>query len=131
MFYVDDRKPSYQQQSYSTPTTKKSNDSSSSGALDNLMADLMNSMTDDTPCAVCNKPIYDDMKTAGNKVNKYIFGVMQILTKYEKCYHKACFICRLCSTPFDNRRTHNEYEGKLYCERDYYVVKNRIMCASW
>lgn len=43
----------------------------------------------------------------------------------------ACFICRLCSSPFDQRRTHHEYEGKLYCERDFHVVKNRIMCAAW
>lgn len=113
----------YKQQQYSqsTPTNN-----SSSGALDNLMADLMSSMNDDihltsptTPksssCACCGEEFdyRDDVKTVGNK-----------------CYHKACFICRLCSAPFDQRRTHHEHDGKLYCERDFHVVKNRIVCAS-
>ncbi|CAO3635864.1 unnamed protein product [Mucor hiemalis] len=116
----------YNQQKYShsTPTSN----TGSSGALDNLMADLMNSMNDDihlsssynspslsNQCASCNEEFdyRDDVKKAG-----------------QKCYHKACFVCRLCSSPFDQRRTHHEHEGQLYCERDFHVVKNRIMCGA-
>ncbi|KAG2229449.1 hypothetical protein INT48_007836 [Thamnidium elegans] len=113
---------------------QKPSNNSSSGALDNLMADLMNSMNDDinlmsptttTPsasaalnssnCHVCHEEFdYRD----------------QVTTVDKKCYHKACFSCRLCSSPFDQRRTYHEHEGKLYCERDFHVVKNRIMCGS-
>jgi hypothetical protein len=69
----------YQQQ----PSTPRNNNSSS-GALDNLMADLMNSMNDDihlasplsiakpstSHCAACQEEFdyRDDVKTAGNKV---------------------------------------------------------------
>jgi hypothetical protein len=140
-----------QQQSYSTPTTNVKNSNSSSGALDNLMADLMNSMNDDihlssplsiakpstSHCASCQEEFdyRDDVKTAGNKVKKKKVLVLPrdylIYCFTKKCYHKTCFTCRLCSSPFDQRCTHHEYDGKLYCERDFHVVKNRIMCASW
>ncbi|KAG1645750.1 hypothetical protein G6F44_001515 [Rhizopus delemar] len=115
----------YQQSTYSQSTPNAIN-TNSSGALDNLMADLMNSMNDDiystqkplknnNSCHVCGEEFdyRDDVKTIGNR-----------------CYHKSCFVCRLCCQPFDQRRTHYEHEGKLYCERDFHVVKNRMMCAA-
>lgn len=81
-----------QQQSYSTPTANTYN--SSSGALDNLMADLMNSMNDDihlsatntmpssqnksSHCDVCREDFdyRDDVKTVGGKVR------FKVLPKY-------------------------------------------------
>ncbi|CAO3688771.1 unnamed protein product [Rhizopus microsporus] len=118
----------YQQPPYSQSTpANMSNNGGGGGALDNLMADLMNSMNDDlhlgtmptkinnNSCGVCGEEFdyRDDVKTVDNK-----------------CYHKTCFTCRLCCQPFDQRRTHYEHEGKLYCERDYHVVKNRMTCAT-
>ncbi|KAG1462309.1 hypothetical protein G6F56_005548 [Rhizopus delemar] len=97
-----------------------------SGALDNLMADLMSSMNSDAPpsappslnsntCHSCGEEFdyRDDVKTVDNQ-----------------CYHKACFVCRLCCEPFEQRSTYYEHEGKFYCERDYRVVKNRLMCSA-
>ncbi|GAN01207.1 paxillin-like [Mucor ambiguus] len=118
-----------QQQSYSTPTANTYN--SSSGALDNLMADLMNSMNDDIHLSATNTMPSSQNKSSHCDVCREDFDYRDdVKTTGGKCYHKTCFTCRLCSTPFDQRRTHHEYEGKLYCERDFHVVKNRIMCAS-
>ncbi|KAG0188697.1 hypothetical protein DFQ28_004512 [Apophysomyces sp. BC1034] len=94
------------------------------GALDSLMADLMNSMNDlheDAPeqhdsesCAVCGEEF------------DYRDNVINMEKKY---YHKACFTCRLCRVPL-NTHACKPYNDKLYCERDYDVVRNRIMCAG-
>ncbi|KAI8381515.1 uncharacterized protein BYT42DRAFT_566804 [Radiomyces spectabilis] len=94
-------------------------------ALDTLMADLMVSMNEedyisprpmDHECAACGEEFdyRDDVTKAG-----------------QKCYHKSCFVCRLCRVPLDPRRgSYHEHQGKLYCEADYNVVTHRVSCAS-
>ncbi|KAG1438392.1 hypothetical protein G6F56_012656 [Rhizopus delemar] len=81
--YTGTRKESlgniYQQASYSTPTQMNNTSTKSHGALDTLMADLMNSMNDDihlisTPsnnCHSCGEDFdyRDDVKTAFNNVS--------------------------------------------------------------
>lgn len=37
----------------------------------------------------------------------------------------------MCRATFDRSRPCYEHNGKLYCERDYNVVKKRIMCSGW
>ncbi|KAI9488594.1 hypothetical protein BDB00DRAFT_36549 [Zychaea mexicana] len=53
-----------------------------------------------------------------------------VVNDRNKYYHKQCYTCQLCRAPFDHRRPCFEHNGKLYCERDYNVVKKRITCAG-
>ncbi|RUS31814.1 hypothetical protein BC938DRAFT_477015 [Jimgerdemannia flammicorona] len=47
-----------------------------------------------------------------------------------KTFHRSCFTCIMCGSRFDSRHPHKEYQGKLYCERDYYDVKQGKICAT-
>ncbi|ORZ10553.1 hypothetical protein BCR42DRAFT_111786 [Absidia repens] len=46
-----------------------------------------------------------------------------------KRYHEKCFTCFVCRVPLDLRRAH-EHQNKLYCQRDFAMVKKKIHCAS-
>ncbi|CAO3625796.1 unnamed protein product [Cunninghamella blakesleeana] len=98
------------------------------GSLDSLMADLMDSMneaidqcaptrTSPPPadgCSICHKPF-----------NRSDDSLM-----YEKKrYHERCFTCIVCRVPLDLMRA-NEHQGKLYCQRDFTLVKKKIHCGT-
>ncbi|ORX61706.1 hypothetical protein DM01DRAFT_1128197 [Hesseltinella vesiculosa] len=84
------------------------------------MEDLVHSMNDmtehfnDHTCATCKHDFeYRD----------------DVVHADQKSYHQACFCCQLCRVPL-NPRHYFEWDRQIYCERDYHVVKRRVICAS-
>ena len=109
------------------------------GALDTLMADLMNSFGSDINDST-QRP--DDLYNNNNRQQGNGADHCQqcgdefdyrddVVNDHNKYYHKQCYTCQLCRTTFDHRRPCFEHNGELYCERDYNVVKKRITCAGW
>ncbi|KAI8143241.1 hypothetical protein BJV82DRAFT_668872 [Fennellomyces sp. T-0311] len=100
------------------------------GALDTLMADLMNSFGSDIHDSTRRPddlPPHNNCARCGDEFD-YRDDVVNDRNKY---YHKQCYTCQLCRAAFDHRHPCFEHNGKLYCERDYNVVKKRITCAGW
>ncbi|KAI9469027.1 MAG: hypothetical protein EXX96DRAFT_590188 [Benjaminiella poitrasii] len=63
-----------------------------------------------TPCAICHKAITMHDEMVKN-------------TQQGHCYHQSCYCCSLCRVPLSNAAFN--YYGKLYCSRDYGVMKSR------
>ncbi|KAJ8654715.1 hypothetical protein O0I10_009605 [Lichtheimia ornata] len=105
--------------------------SGGNGSLDTLMADLMSSLgsdihdTDRRPSA-SSRHASDACAACGDEFD-YRDDVVNHHNQY---YHKTCFNCQMCRATFDRSRPCYEYNGKLYCERDYNVVKKRIVCSG-
>ncbi|KAI9304223.1 hypothetical protein BJ944DRAFT_267175 [Cunninghamella echinulata] len=135
--YDNSSSSSLSSSSYDTYKQRPNNDASNgignahknaSGSLDNLMADLMDSMNEAidqcTPvrnspppvdgCAVCHKSFHRNDDS---------------LMYEKKRYHERCFTCIVCRVPLDLMRAH-EHQDKLYCQRDFTLVKKKVHCAT-
>ncbi|CAO3683483.1 unnamed protein product [Umbelopsis ramanniana] len=107
--------------------------SDSGGALDSLVNDLMSKMTTEEQKPVLkagppNTPL--PVSNSCSACGKGISRSEQIVNMESRCYHRKCFHCALCAVEFSDRQTYYEHEGKLFCERDYRVVKKRVYCSG-
>ncbi|KAG2235660.1 hypothetical protein INT48_008536 [Thamnidium elegans] len=59
-------------------------------------------------CAACRKPI--------------VFGIIK---KNKMCYHQSCYCCTLCRIPLSLETSFEFENGKIYCQKDYQVMKSR------
>ncbi|KAI8340020.1 hypothetical protein BC941DRAFT_419198 [Chlamydoabsidia padenii] len=104
-----------------------------SGSLDSLMADLMDSMNEAIDqCAPSSTQQQQQQHTSSSGCT----SCHQPFTRHDdpvmyeaKRYHEKCFTCIVCRVPLDLRRAH-EHQNKLYCQRDFTLVKKKIYCAS-
>ncbi|KAI7867792.1 hypothetical protein BDF14DRAFT_1799092 [Spinellus fusiger] len=127
--YNDTMSQSYTSRNTSGPLKQNSTKGGSTGALDSLMADLMNSMHDihEVDAPVQRTPTSPSCHVCHEEFD-YRDSVTTVGTKY---YHKACYQCQLCRVPLDPRQGPFEHQGSVYCERDYNVIKQRVSCAAW
>ncbi|RUS22517.1 hypothetical protein BC937DRAFT_88660, partial [Endogone sp. FLAS-F59071] len=113
------------------PSTK-----STHGVLDSLMEDLMKDMGDEdeelsSADAYANGEDYgkhDDRECSG--CGKAFDRRDETVDAIGKTFHRLCYTCTTCGSRFDARHPYKEYQGRLYCERDYYEVKQGKLCAS-
>ncbi|GAB5589402.1 hypothetical protein Unana1_04302 [Umbelopsis nana] len=102
-------------------------------ALDNLMSDLMAKMNTEerkSPTRTPLPPVQKALSASCSACGKGISRSDEIVNMDSRCYHRKCFHCALCAVDFSDRHACYEHEGKLFCERDYRVVKKRVYCAG-
>ncbi|KAI8370431.1 uncharacterized protein BYT42DRAFT_582377 [Radiomyces spectabilis] len=124
------QQPSIQRQDPAQQSVEPSHDISSSPSphqdkeLDTLMADIMKSLS-----AEDLTPTFGQEPTC-NVCNELVDSKEEVIAKDDKHYHPACFNCHLCRAALDVQQACFFHNGKLYCERDYQVVKKRDVCAA-
>lgn len=108
---------------YNSSTSSSSSTTGGGGGLDNLMADLMQSITDDIQL----QPSQQQEKSQDcYACDQAIFKNDRVRSLNNRQYHDECLVCHLCRSP-----ANYQHQEKYYCERDYYVVKSRMACGTW
>lgn len=104
--------------------------------LDSMMADLMKDVSGDFD--VTPVPVPGIKKVAPKPPKVLLCTICQtaingnelIYNNDRKPCHRQCLSCTLCRTELGDRTPYFEFEHQLYCERDYNVVRRRVICAG-
>ncbi|KAG2180111.1 hypothetical protein INT43_003899 [Umbelopsis isabellina] len=70
-----------------------------------------------------NKPDTDVLDSMMADLMKDVSG------DFDPC-HRECLSCTLCRAELGDRTPYFEFEHQLYCERDYNVVRRRVICTA-